>query len=58
MKNRHITRKEAIIAIQGIESLMDSSELDNIKVIILVDNIAAASVVNKGVCIFEKLTKP
>ena len=33
---------------------MDSSELDNITVIILADNITATSVVNKGACVFDK----
>ena len=33
---------------------MDHTELDNISLIILVDNIATASVINKGVCIFDK----
>ena len=51
--NKHITRKESIIAILGVEHIIKVTTRSDFTIIILVDNIAAASVINKGTCAFD-----
>lgn len=51
---KHITRKEAFTAIHAGLTILETRQTQNTLIVILVDNIAAAAVINRRTCVFDK----
>ena len=52
-KNSHITRKESLMAIRAFFDALADQIPPGTLIVVLVDNITAASVINKRTCAFD-----
>lgn len=52
--DKHITRKETFTAIHAALTILETRNTHESLIIILVDNVAAAAVINRRTCVFDK----